>query len=140
MRTAAPSCSDATDISTRAPASRRRSHSRITCSTHREPRPDRVVADDAHVLVSTLDPDGRVVELSAESWSHILEGHPELAPHLDSVAQAVREPDRRRSGRHEHEEWFYLAGAGPTRWLKVVVHYEGVRGRIVTAFGRRSMP
>jgi len=43
-------------------------------------------------------------------------------------------------GRHHGEEWFYLEGAGPSRWLKVVVHYEGKSGRIVTAFGRRSMP
>lgn len=67
-------------------------------------------------------------------------GHPELARHLESVSRAVRTPDRRLSGHQEDEEWFYLAEAGPSRWLKVVVHYEGGRGRIVTAFGRRSMP
>jgi mannose/cellobiose epimerase-like protein (N-acyl-D-glucosamine 2-epimerase family) len=98
------------------------------------------VADGGDVLVSTLDPDGRVVELSAKRWSHILDGHPELAPHLESVTRAVREPDRRMAGRQLDEEWFYLEDAGPSSWLKVVVHYEGGRGRIVTAFGRRSMP
>jgi hypothetical protein len=98
------------------------------------------VADGGDALLSTLDPDGRVVELSAERWSHILDGHPELAPHLENVARAVRAPDRRLSGPREDEEWFYLAGGGPSRWLKVVVHYEGGRGRIVTAFARRSMP
>jgi hypothetical protein len=98
------------------------------------------VADGGDVLVSTRDPDGRVVELSAERWSHILDGHPELAPHLGSVALAVGTPGKRLSGRREDEEWFYLAGAGPSRWLKVVVHYEGGRGRIVTAFARRSTP
>lgn len=98
------------------------------------------MADGNDALVSVLDPDGRLVELSSERWLHILDGHPELAGHVESVAQAVREPDRRLSGHLEDEEWFYLAGAGPSRWLKVVVHYEGDRGRIVTAFGRRSMP
>jgi len=98
------------------------------------------VADGDERLVSVLDPDGRLVELAAERWSHILDGHPELTPHLESVARAVREPDRRRRGHRDSEEWFYLAEAGPSRWLKVVVHYEGDRGRIVTAFGRRSMP
>jgi hypothetical protein len=43
-------------------------------------------------------------------------------------------------GPQDNEEWFYLGGAGPSRWLKAVVHYEGGRGRIVTAFARRSMP
>jgi hypothetical protein len=98
------------------------------------------VSDARDVLVSVLDPDGRVVDLDAERWAHILAGHPELASHLKSVARVVREPDRRLPGRHEAEEWFYLAGVGPSRWLKVVVHYECGRGRIVTAFARRSMP
>lgn len=98
------------------------------------------MADVGETLVSTLDPDGRLVELSRERWKHILEGHPELARHLESVTRAVREPDKRLPGRQDGEEWFYLAGAGPSRWLKVVVHYEGERGRIVTAFGRRSTP
>jgi hypothetical protein len=98
------------------------------------------VADAGEVLVSTLDPDGRPVDLSAERWAHIRDGHPELARHLESVARAVREPDQRLAGREVGEEWFYLAEAGPSRWLKVVVHYEGGRGQIVTAFARRSMP
>jgi hypothetical protein len=98
-----------------------------------------LVVDDG-ILVSTLDPDGRRVELTEERWRHILAGHPELATHLEAVARAVREPDRRLAGRQDDEEWFYLEHAGPSRWLKVVVHYERGRGRIVTAFGRRSMP
>jgi hypothetical protein len=98
------------------------------------------VADDSDVLVSTLDPDGRRVELTEGRWRHIVAGHPELAPHLAAVTRAVREPDRRMAGRESNEEWFYLESAGPSRWLKVVVHFEGGLGRIVTAFGRRSMP
>lgn len=95
---------------------------------------------DAGALASAVDPDGRRVELTEERWRHILAGHPELAPHLASVTRAILEPDQRRAGREVGEEWFYLENAGPSRWLKVVVHYEGGRGRIVTAFARRSMP
>lgn len=95
---------------------------------------------DGGILASAVDPDGRRVELTEERWRHVLDGHPELAPHLASVTRAIREPDQRRAGREVGEEWFYLEGAGPSRWLKVVVHYEGGRGRIVTAFARRSMP
>ena len=46
----------------------------------------------------------------------------------------------RRRGRWPDEEWFYLAGPGPTRFVKVVVHYEHGEGRIVTAFPRRAFP
>jgi hypothetical protein len=86
------------------------------------------------------DPNGRLVELTAERWSHITAGHPELAPHLADVVQAVEKPDRQLPGRAPHEEWFYLEDVGPSRWLKVVVHYEQGTGRIITAFARRSMP
>ena len=98
------------------------------------------MADDDRLLASTLDPDGRRVELAEERWTHVVAGHPELGAHLAAVVRAVREPDRHMAGRRADEEWFYLEGAGPSRWLKVVVHYEGDRGRIVTAFARRSIP
>jgi hypothetical protein len=39
-----------------------------------------------------------------------------------------------------NEEWFYLGGVGPSRWLKVVVLYERELGWVVTAFPRRSFP
>jgi hypothetical protein len=88
----------------------------------------------------------RPLELTAERWAHIVgaepdrAGHPELVEHLDAVLRAVQAPDHRFGGRRDGEEWFYLQGAGPSRFLKVVVAYDGQEGRIITAFGRRSMP
>jgi len=95
------------------------------------------------VLASATDPEGRVVELTAERWEHILDamdGHPELDAYREDVLRAVREPDARSSGRRSNEEWFFLGATGPSRWLQVVVAYEGGRGWIVTAFGRRRDP
>ena len=88
----------------------------------------------------TTDPDDRRVVLSAERWLHILEDHEELANELDGILRGLTTPARRRRGRWPDEEWFYLAGPGPTRFVKVVVHYEGGEGRIVTAFPRRAFP
>jgi hypothetical protein len=98
------------------------------------------------VLATVIDVDGRAVELTEERWAHIVgaeppgAGHPELAQHLDPVLRAVQAPDHRLAGRRDGEEWFYREGAGPSRYLKVVVAYDGREGRIITAFGRRSMP
>lgn len=95
------------------------------------------------VLGSTSDPDGRLVELTAERWEHIVDtgdGHPELEPYQDDLLKVVHLPDRRMPGRRANEEWFYREGVGPSQWLKVVVAYEGGRGWIVTAHGRRSLP
>jgi hypothetical protein len=89
---------------------------------------------------STRDPAGRVVELTHERWAHIELGHPELGDLLDEVLDTVASPHVRRVGREPNEEWFYRQRVGPSRWLKVVVLYEGSRGFIVTAHPRRSFP
>jgi hypothetical protein len=59
----------------------------------------------------TVDPEGQIVVLTEERWRHIVFRHRELT---------------RRSG--------------PSRWIKVVVHYESDRGEIMTAFPRRWFP
>lgn len=94
------------------------------------------------VIAEVVDPDRRRVELTAERWGHIIrsDGHPELGHHQADVLRCVRSPDRRLAGRRPGEEWFYAAGRGPSRWLKVVVRYEQDRGAILTCFPRRSYP
>jgi hypothetical protein len=93
------------------------------------------------ILVTVVDPDGRRVDLYDERWSHIIDGHPELARYQNEVVEAVRAPSRRKPGRELGEEWYYREQVGPSRWLKVVVRYGlSDRGWIVTAFARRSMP
>jgi hypothetical protein len=94
------------------------------------------------ILAEVVDPDGRRVELTVERWQHIIgtESHPELATHREAVLRAVKAPNRRLRGRKQNEEWFYLAGVGPSQWLKVVVAYAQGRGFITTAFARRSFP
>ena len=89
---------------------------------------------------AVADPSGRSVVLSAERWMHITTRHPELHPHRDDVLEAVRRPTSQVPGRRPDEEWYYRRGVGPSRWLKVVVAYEGTVGEIRTAFARRAIP
>jgi len=88
----------------------------------------------------TSDPNGRAVELSLDRWSHISEGHPELRVTPTAILSIVAEPDRHIAGRRAGEEWFYGRDTGPSTWLRVVVHYERDRGRIIIAFPRRAFP
>lgn len=88
----------------------------------------------------TTDPDGREVVLTAERWSHILDRHPNIDVTAEEIVGAATRPDARTDGRERHVEWFYRHRAGPSAWIKVVVHYEGDRGLIVTAFPRRLFP
>jgi len=87
-------------------------------------------------MLETVDPDGRRVILSEERWRHILRRHGELEVHRDRILEAIETPTLRTRGRTANEEWFFLEGAGPSRWLQVVVHYEENRGSVTTAFGR----
>ena len=88
----------------------------------------------------TIDPDGRRVVLSFSRWRHIVDKPGELERRRDAVLEAVARPDERHPGRKAYEEWFYRRTARPSRWIRVVVHYEGDRGLIVTAFPRRLFP
>ncbi len=92
------------------------------------------------MVSTTLDPDGRRVFLTDESWEHIQAGHATLAPKLREVMTAVREPVRRMPGRDEREVWFFGPDAGRFPWIQVVVHYEGGSGWIRTAFPTEKLP
>jgi hypothetical protein len=90
---------------------------------------------------SSRDPRGREIVLTGERWEHITAGHPELEAHQEEVLRAVEAPTQTAPGRAPDEEWFYLADAGPSRWLKVVVVFDSASsGRIITAFPRRRKP
>jgi hypothetical protein len=92
-------------------------------------------------LSTVVDPLGRTVHLTAERWEHIIDGHPYMAPHRAEVLRVVREPTARIAQPRPGQDWFYLEGTGPSRWLKVVVAFdEESVGSIRTAFPRRSKP
>lgn len=94
------------------------------------------------IIATVVDPTGRTVVLDSAAWAHIIrpDGHPEMEPLRDAILQAVQAPAASRPGTRPGQEWFYGAGVGPSRFVRVVVAYEGERGRIVTAFPRRSLP
>lgn len=81
----------------------------------------------------------RQIILTEQRWAHIIDGHPELANHRALVLSIATRPERSLPGRRPAEEWLYGRG-GPSRWLKVVVHWRGDHGTVVTAFARRRYP
>jgi hypothetical protein len=92
------------------------------------------------ILATFDDPLGRPVTLTAGRWEHIVRGHPELSDLREAVLETVRHPSRHLREPRPAEDWYYRAGMGPSRWLKVVVTYSQGRGLIVTAFARRRTP
>jgi hypothetical protein len=90
----------------------------------------------------TADPDGNRVVLPDAVWSEkIARDHPELADFLTDVLRAVSRPDHvSQDPRFATRFRYYARGAGPSRWLLVVVSYEQRPARIVTAFANRKGP
>jgi hypothetical protein len=87
------------------------------------------------------DRQGREVLLSPGRWQHITSAHPEIEAYEEEVRRAVESPTAVLAGRESDEEWLYLEGAGPSRWLKVVVVFDSENlGRIITSFARRRKP
>lgn len=84
------------------------------------------------------DPSGRTVHMSGERWKHIIDGHPELAGCHADLLRAIVEPSEVIRDSRPGEDWYYLAGAGPSRWLKVVVSSR--TREVITAFPRRRKP
>lgn len=80
--------------------------------------------------------------VSAVLWrDKILRDHPELASHLADVLRAITEPDAMLPDPvFEDRRRYYLRGAGPSRWLMVVVSYEQEPARVISAFGNRKDP
>jgi len=78
--------------------------------------------------------------LTDTRWAHIIAGHPELTALRAEVLGAVHEPTQIIEGR-TGQLWYYLEGAGPSAWLKVVVAFDkDGNGSVITAFPRRSKP
>jgi hypothetical protein len=78
--------------------------------------------------------------LTDEGWAHILEEDAELADDLEAIILALEQPTIHRRGREPNESWYFLARAGPARWLHVVVHFFGNEGSATTAFGWSNLP
>jgi YD repeat-containing protein len=92
------------------------------------------------ILATVTDPDGRAVVLTSDAWGHIVAQHRELANAQPSVMVAVQEPDHREPDPRPGRERYWLRGAGPSRWLRVIVDFSSTPAEVVTAFGDRNDP
>ena len=97
--------------------------------------------DNEEIVGETIDAEGRRVVLLARIWhGKILVDHAELRPFLEGLLMAVTAPDIVRRDVHPDRQHFFANHLGPSRWLRVVVSYEQVPARIITAHGYRKDP
>jgi hypothetical protein len=97
---------------------------------------------DEELVGEAWDLEGNRVVVPTAIWrSKVLKDHPELSPHLNDAIRAIYSPDHvdpdpSSRDRRRH----YLRGAGPSRWLLVVLSYEQEPVRLISAFPRRKDP
>jgi hypothetical protein len=99
------------------------------------------VVDDP-TIGETTDPDGVQVVLPIRVWQEkIIEDHPEIQPYLANLLPTVAKPDHAAPDpSFENRTRYYARDVGPSRWLLVVVSYEQMPARIVSAFATRKDP
>jgi hypothetical protein len=97
---------------------------------------------DKDLVGEAWDLEGNRVVISTDIWrGKVLRAHPALSPHFGEVLRAIYAPDHIlpdpdfKQRRHH-----YLRGAGPSRWLLVVLSYEQEPVRLISAFPRRKDP
>ena len=93
-------------------------------------------------VARSTDPEGRRVVLADAVWREkIVRDHPEIDTHMSDVLRAVTRPDHVAADPiFDARSRYYARGVGPSRWLLVVVSYEQVPARIVSAFANRKDP
>ncbi|MBA3245984.1 MAG: hypothetical protein H0T61_12530 [Actinobacteria bacterium] len=90
---------------------------------------------------TVVEPDGRTVVLTEDAWQHIRTQHPELAPYERAIMETISHPNERTTDVRRGRERYFASGKGPSRWLRVVVEFDGSsRGEVITAFGQRNDP
>lgn len=89
-----------------------------------------------------MDPWGREVVFDYESWLHLASGvRPELLDHLDAILAAVALPHHHTHDLLPGRERFYARHVLlPDRWLRVIVDYDEIPGRVVTALVQPGDP
>ena len=97
---------------------------------------------DDKIVSNVRDPEGTPVILPERVWANkVLRDHPEMTSLAGAVLRTVAAPDHVVPDPvRDNRKRYFRQGAGPSRWLLVVVSYEQEPARIVTAFGVRKDP
>ncbi len=81
---------------------------------------------------------GRTIVLEPERWEHCCE-HEQLDGHELAVMRVVEDPTVTREGNYPEAKVLHKR-VGPARWLAVVVEYDGLAGRVITAYPHNKEP
>jgi hypothetical protein len=93
------------------------------------------------IIATVTDRAGRTVTLTERRWEDILEKRLGNLDGLElAVMRAVEHAEVSRRGNVPGREVHYARDLGPSRWMAVVVAYEGSAGTVITAYPTRDEP
>ena len=97
---------------------------------------------DDEIVEEAASPDGIQVVLFERIWrDKILRDHPEIAPFVEAVLNAISAPDHVETDPvRDDRTRYFVRDVGPSRWMVVVVSYEQAPARIISAFAHRKDP
>lgn len=84
---------------------------------------------EAGIRATVIEPDGRTVVLTDAAWRHILREHGEMAPFERAVIETITHPVDRTPDERPGRERYIHDNVGPSRFLTVVVQFDGDRAR-----------
>ena len=87
------------------------------------------------------DKSGRKIHLSGERWKHLNQEHPEVAPYMEAIKDALINPLRIVSYEYDENVCYYYKyfKQKQSRYLLVIVKYLNNHGFIITAYFVRNI-
>ncbi|MBI2574440.1 hypothetical protein HYV82_00985 [Candidatus Woesearchaeota archaeon] len=87
------------------------------------------------------DKSGRKIHLSKERWEHINHEHPEVAPHIEDIKDALSKPLQIIKPEYDENIRYYYRyfKERQSPYLLVIVKYLNNHGFIITAYFVRDM-
>ena len=91
-------------------------------------------------IFEVTDKSGRKIHLARERWNHINNEHPEVAPYLDDIKDALVRPLKTFQHEYDDKLHYYYKDfkQKQPRYLLIIVKYLNGNGFIITAYFVRN--
>lgn len=91
------------------------------------------------IIFVVNDKSGRKIHLSNERWAHINQEHPEVAPYLEDIKDALMNPIRIVQLDADVSYYYKYFKQKQSQYLLVIVKYLNDHGFIITAYFVRNI-
>ena len=93
------------------------------------------------IVFEVTDKSGRTIHLSNERWKHVNQEHPEVAPHVQDIKDALVHPTKIVPYEEDDKVNYYYRyfKQRQSKYMLVIVKYLNSHGFIITAYFVRNI-